>query len=162
MKHILSILVNNKPGVMSHVSGLFTRRSFNIDSVAVGVTDKPDFSIMTIVLNGDDQSVVQFERQLLKLPDVVEAKKLSYHNSVVKELILIRVRVEADQRSDVLGIVEVFGGKIDDIMEDSMLVELSGDQRQVNGIIKMLERFGILEIARTGQIALALESESNG
>ena len=143
---------------MSHVSGLFTRRSFNIDSVAVGVTNNPEFSIMTIVLNGDEKSVIQFESQLLKLPDVIEAKKLSYHKSVAKELLLIRVKVNASQRTEVLSIAEVFGGKIDEIMEESMIIELSGDQRQVNGIIKMLERFGIIEIARTGQIALALES----
>jgi acetolactate synthase-1/3 small subunit len=160
LKHILSILVNNKPGVMSHVSGLFTRRSFNIESVAVGATNNPEFSIITIVLKGDDQSVLQFERQLLKLPDVIEAKKLSYYNSIVKELLMIRVKVNASQRTEVLGIIEVFGGKINEIMEESMLIELSGDQRQVNGIMKMLERFGILEIARTGQIALALESSN--
>ncbi|MDH5654287.1 MAG: acetolactate synthase small subunit [Spirochaetia bacterium] len=159
MKHILSIIVNNKPGVMSHVSGLFTRRSFNIDSVAVGVTDKPEYSTMTIVLNGDDRSLLQFESQLLKLPDVIEAKKLTYHDSVVKELILARVKAEASKRSELLGIVEVFGGRINEITEDSMLIELSGDQRQVNGLIKMLEPFGILEIARTGQIALALKGE---
>lgn len=146
---------------MSHVSGLFTRRSFNIDSIAVGVTEDPEFSTITIVLKGDEHSVEQFEEQLLKLADVISAKKLSYTDSIVRELLLVRVKAEEANRSEILGIVEVFGGQIDEITEESMLIELNGNNRKVNGIISMLQKFGILEIARTGQIALGLSNPFN-
>ncbi|MBI3396267.1 MAG: acetolactate synthase small subunit [Spirochaetia bacterium] len=155
MKHILSIIVKNRPGVMSHVSGLFTRRGFNIDSIAVGVTDKPDVSIMTIVLAGDDEAQAQFRGQLLKLPDVVDVKSLPYYESLVRELVLIRVKSPGDTRQEILGVVEVCGGRIAEIGEDSMLIELTGNSRQVNGFIRLLTKFGITEIARTGQVALA-------
>lgn len=141
---------------MSHVSGLFTRRSFNIDSIAVGMTEDPNFSTITIVLKGDEHSVEQFEEQLLKLSDVVSAKRMNYYESIARELLLIRVHANAEQRGEILGIVEVFGGKIDEITEESMLIELNGNRRRVNGIVDLLKKFGILEIARTGQIALAL------
>ncbi len=160
MKHILSILVNNRPGVMSHVSGLFTRRGFNIDSIAVGVTDKPDVSIITIVLKGDDSTLVQVQNQLLKLADVVSVKHLPYHDSVVRELLLIRVNAPSEKRTEIFGIVEVFGGKAVEITENSLLIEINGNNRQVNGFIRMLKPYGILEMARTGQIALGLEGES--
>lgn len=158
MKHILSILVNNKPGVMSHVSGLFTRRSFNIDSIAVGVTDNPDFSTITIVLRGDEQTLAQFQQQLLKLADVVKVSQLNFHNSITRELLLLRIEADVERRAELFGIVEVFGGRIDEITEDSMLIELNGDSRQVAGMLKMLQKFNIIEMARTGQIALGLQN----
>lgn len=141
---------------MSHVSGLFTRRGFNIDSIAVGVTEKPEISIITIVLKGDDNTVLQVQNQLLKLADVISLKHLPYHESVVRELLLIRVRAEQEKRTEIFGIVEVFDGKIVEITEHDILIEMHGNNRQVNGFIKMLNPYGILEIARTGQIALAL------
>ncbi|MEQ8352392.1 MAG: acetolactate synthase small subunit [Leptospiraceae bacterium] len=159
MKHILSIVVRNKPGVMSHVSGLFTRRGYNIDSIAVGVTHEDGVSVITIVLRGDDHVLTQFQGQLLKLADVIEVKALPYHDSVIRELILIRVSCSKDDRTQIFGIVEVFHGRIQEIMPESMLIEMQGSPRQVNSLLTMLEPFGILEVARTGQIALPLQAE---
>ena len=146
---------------MSHVSGLFTRRGYNIDSIAVGVTDQPERSSMTIVLRGDEATLQQFHGQLLKLPDVIEVKVLPYHASVVRELLLVRVKAEASNRSEIFAIVEVFEGRVSDITEESMLIEVHGNSRRISGMIKMLSRFGILEIARTGQIALALDNNGD-
>lgn len=160
LKHALSILVKNRPGVMSHVSGLFTRRGFNIDSIAVGVTDNPDISIMTIVLRGDENTLTQFQGQLLKLADVIKVKHLPYHDSIIRELLLVRVEANVQQRSEIFGIVEVFGGRIAEITDTSILIEMNGNPRQVNGVINMLSRYGIREMARTGQIALAYETET--
>ncbi|MBR30975.1 MAG: acetolactate synthase small subunit [Spirochaetaceae bacterium] len=159
MKHILSIVVRNKPGVMSHVSGLFTRRGYNIDSIAVGVTHEDGVSVITIVLRGDDQVLTQFQGQLLKLADVIEVRTLPYHDSVIRELILIRVSCKKDDRTQIFGIVEVFHGRIQEIMPESMLIEMQGSPRQVNSLLTMLEPFGIMEVARTGQIALPLQTE---
>lgn len=161
MKHILSILVRNRPGVMSHVSGLFTRRGFNIDSIAVGVTDNPEVSSITIVLKGEDSAPEQFKGQLLKLADVIEVKILPYNASLIRELLLVRVNATSRERSEIKGIAEVFGATIAEITEKSMLIELNGENRRIVGIMKMLAPFGISDIARTGQIALAYEEEGN-
>lgn len=161
MKHLLNILVKNKPGVMSHVTGLFTRRGFNIDSIAVGETQDSDVSIITIVLKGDQNTLIQFQNQLLKLPDVIQVKHLPYHDSIARELLLIRIQCEPADRTGVFGIVEVFGGRISEITEKSILIEMHGNNRQVNGMIRMLSSYGIMEIARTGQIALAFETGEN-
>lgn len=158
-RHILSIYVRNRPGVMSHVSGLFTRRGFNIDSIAVGVTEKPDVSSITIVMKGDENDLRQFQGQLLKLADVIEVRALPYHGSVVRELLLVRVKSSPENRGELFGIVEVFGGRVVEVTERSMLIEMQGDNRQVSGILTMLEKFGITDIARTGQVALAFESD---
>lgn len=154
MKHVLSIRVRNKPGVLSHVSGLFTRRSFNIHSLAVGVTERPEISIITIVLIGGDETLSQFKGQIMKLADVLEVKDLPYHDSLIRELLLIRVRAKQENRVQIFNIVEVFNGNIAEITEDSMLIEVHGSNRQINGIIRMFNEFEILEMARTGQIAL--------
>lgn len=154
MKHVLSILVKNKPGVMSHVSGLFTRRGFNIHSIAVGVTEHPDVSIMTIVLIGGEDALEQFKGQIMKLADVLEVRALDYNQSLVRELLLIRVAATTENRLQIFNIVEVFKGTISEITEESMLIEVQGSDRQINSIINMCSEFGILEMARTGQIAL--------
>ena len=144
---------------MSHVSGLFTRRGYNIDSIAVGVTHEPNVSVITIVLRGDDRTLTQFQGQLLKLADVIEVKALPYHDSVIRELVLIRVSCKQEDRTQVFGIVEVFHGRIQEITQDSILIEMQGSPRQVGSLMTMLEPFAIQEIARTGQIALALKTE---
>ena len=143
---------------MSQVSGLFTRRGYNIDSIAVGVTDKPDQSVMTIILRGSDEDLAQFKGQLLKLPDIIQTRELPYYDSIVRELLLVRVLAKAQDREEVFGIVEVFGGRIAEITERSMLIEVNGNSRRINSIISMLKKFGIEEIARTGQVALAFHS----
>ncbi len=158
-KHILSIYVRNQPGVMSHISGLFTRRAFNIDSIAVGVTEKPHISSMTLILSGDESDLSQLHRQLLKLADVLEIKVLPYHNSVIRELILIRVKASKVQRTELFGIVEVFKGKILEIQDSSMLIESHGNDRHIKNLQKSLLPFGIIEMARTGQIALAFAED---
>ncbi len=140
---------------MSQVSGLFTRRGYNIDSVAVGTTQDPKKSVITIILHGTDEDLVQFKGQLLKLPDVLETYELPYHGSLIRELILMRVKAGVQQREEIFGIVEVFGGTISEIVEDSMLIEAHGNNRRINGMIAMLSKFGIQEMARTGQVALA-------
>jgi len=145
---------------MSHVSGLFTRRGYNIDSIAVGVTENPTISIITIVLKGDEKALSQFQGQLLKLPDVVEVKVLPYHDSLIREIVLVRVKSTGGQRNELFGIVEVFGGKVAEVTDDSILVEIHGSGRQIAAAIKILTTFGILEMARTGQIALAYHTET--
>ncbi|TGK06271.1 acetolactate synthase small subunit [Leptospira fluminis] len=158
MKHILKILVNNHPGVMSHVSGLFTRRSYNIDSIAVGVTDKQDVSSMVIVVKGDDSVVEQVKRQLLKLPDVIDVEDLAYHDCISRELVLVVVRCDDKNRTEIISICEVFQARIADLTQGSLTIEFSGNVRQVNAFIEMMQKYGIDEIARTGQIALRYRS----
>lgn len=146
---------------MSQVSGLFTRRGFNIDSIAVGTTEDVQISTLIIVLKGDDNDLRQFQGQLLKLPDVLEVRVLPYHDSIVRELLLIRVAAGDENRSQIFGIVEVFDGHIREVTPDSILIEVNGDNRRVNGIISMLSKFGIEDMARTGQIALPFRSEEH-
>ncbi|MBM9592049.1 acetolactate synthase small subunit [Leptospira sp. 201903075] len=161
MKHTLSILVNNHPGVMSHVSGLFTRRGYNIDSIAVGVTDNADVSSMTIVLNGDDFLVGQVKNQLLKLPDVLKVQDMTYAGSVQRELVLISFTITENNRSEALTICNGFDVKILEMTEDSLLIEFSGNSRQVTNVISVLKPFGIREISRTGQIAIAYRNQNS-
>ncbi|EOQ97779.1 acetolactate synthase, small subunit [Leptospira wolbachii serovar Codice str. CDC] len=161
MKHTLSILVNNHPGVMSHVSGLFTRRGYNIDSIAVGVTDNTEVSSMTIVLNGDDFVVGQVKNQLLKLPDVLRVQDMAYASSVQRELVLISFSITENNRSEALTICNGFDVKILEMTEDSLLIEFSGNSRQVTNIISVLKPFGIREISRTGQIAIAYRNQNS-
>jgi len=154
VKHTLSILVNNHPGVMSHVSGLFTRRSYNIDSIAVGVTADPEISSMTIVVKGDETILNQVKKQLMKLPDVLSVEDLAYHSSINRELILLQVALSDTNRLEVLSLCQIFKASIAEITLDSILVEYSGNNRQVESFIETMKKFGILEMARTGQIAM--------
>jgi acetolactate synthase I/III small subunit len=158
MKYTLSILVNNHPGVMSHVSGLFTRRGYNIDSIAVGVTENPEISCMTIVVRGDENIVSQVKNQLLKLPDVLRVKDLHFLESVTRELILVNVKVDDSIRMEVISICEVFSARIIDVSKDSLVIEYAGNSRQVNALISMIKKFEIIEMARTGSIALSVQS----
>ncbi|HRG46232.1 MAG: acetolactate synthase small subunit [Leptospiraceae bacterium] len=158
MKHTLNILVNNHPGVMSHVSGLFTRRSYNIDSIAVGVTENPDISSMTIVLKGDDAVVDQVKQQLLKLPDVLKVTDLFYMEAITRELVLLKVEAKDSNRTEIISLCGVFGSKIVDVTDTSLMIEFSGSARQVAAFITMMTKYGILEMARTGQIALACQN----
>ena len=158
MKHTLNILVNNHPGVMSHVSGLFTRRSYNIDSIAVGVTENPDISSMTIVLKGDDAVVDQVKQQLLKLQDVLKVTDLFYMEAITRELVLLKVEAKDSNRTEIISLCGVFGSKIVDVTDTSLMIEFSGSARQVAAFITMMTKYGILEMARTGQIALACQN----
>ena len=139
---------------MSHVSGLFTRRGFNIDSIAVGATHKEGEAIITIVLLGSLDDARQFEQQLLKLADVIDVHRLPYHRSLLRELLLIRVMAGAKDRSGIFGIVEVFGGRIAEVSSRDLLIEIHGEPRRLTSFVMMMQEFGIIEIARTGQVAL--------
>ena len=159
-QHTLSVLVNNHPGLLSKVSGLFSRRSFNIDSLAVGICEIPDCSRMTIVVNGDEAMVDQVIKQLDKLVDVIDIEHLPVQNSVFREMVLAKVAVEASQRTELLQIAEIFRAKIVDVSLHHITLELTGQADKINGFLKLLEDFKILRIVRTGTIAVPRREEA--
>lgn len=154
MKHTISVLVENHPGVLSKVSGLFSRRAFNIDSLAVGITEDPAVSRITIVVSGDDYVTEQVEKQLNKLIDVIKVKKFSPGEFISRELMLIKVHANASTRSEVVQIAEIFGAKIVDVTRTTLTMEYSDTSGKLKSFEDMLEPYGIREIARTGTIAL--------
>ncbi|NTV89503.1 MAG: acetolactate synthase small subunit [Clostridiales bacterium] len=153
-KHTLSVLVENHAGVLSRVSGLFSRRGFNIDSLAVGVTENPDISRITIVVDGDDYIIEQVGKQLNKLIDVIKIKQLEKNDSVSRELALIKVSADTTTRSEIIQIVEIFRAKIIDVSKTTVTIEISGGTDKVAALEDMLQQFGIKEIVRTGTIAI--------
>jgi len=153
-KHTLSVLVENHAGVLSRVAGLFSRRGFNIDSLAVGVTENPDVSRMTIVVDGDDYTVEQVSKQLNKLIDVIKLKKLEPNDSISRELALIKVAANASNRTEIIQIVGIFRANIVDVSKTTLTIEVSGDSDKVSALEDMLRQFGIKEIVRTGTIAI--------
>ncbi|MBU0687784.1 MAG: acetolactate synthase small subunit [Candidatus Margulisbacteria bacterium] len=160
MKHTISVLVENHPGVLNKVAGLFARRGFNIDSLAVGTTEDPQLSRMTIVVHGDDQVLEQIQKQLYKLINVIKVFDLPPDKSVDRELVLVKVAVNAKNRAEITELVDIFRGKIADVGETAMTIELAGDSSKVEGAIKLLEKFGIKEMVRTGKIALLRGSDT--
>jgi acetolactate synthase-1/3 small subunit len=172
-KYTLSVLVENHAGVLSRVAGLFSRRGFNIDSLAVGVTENPDISRMTIVVDGDEYIVEQVSKQLNKLIDVIKIKRLDKHESITRELSLIKVTANAATRSEIVQLVEIFRAKIVDVSKNTLTIEASGSGDKVQALEDLLKPFGIKEIVRTGTIAIERgnrvikvtnneESEANG
>ena len=153
-KHILSVLVQNHPGVLSKVSGLFSRRGFNIESLAVGTAETPDYSRITIIVNGDEYTVDQVSKQLNKLIDVVRIELLQQNESVERELVLIKVNALSQSRSEIIQIAEIFRAKIVDVSQNTLTLEITGQSEKVGALIKMLEPFGVTEIIRTGIIAI--------
>jgi acetolactate synthase-1/3 small subunit len=153
-KYTLSVLVENHAGVLSRVSGLFSRRGFNIDSLAVGVTENPEISRMTIVVDGDEYTVEQVSKQLNKLIDVIKLKRLEQAESVSRELALIKVAANASTRSEIVQIVEIFRAKIVDVSKTTLTIEAAGASDKVAALEDMLKQFGIKEIVRTGTIAI--------
>ena len=154
-KMVLSIFVDNTFGVLSRVAGLFSRRGYNIDSLTVGTTEDPKYSRMTVVATGDEQILTQIKKQVEKLEDVREVKELVPSASVYRELILVKIRVKAEQRQSVISITEIFRAKIVDVTPDSLTAELTGDQDKLEAFLKLLEDYKILEIARTGITGLS-------
>ncbi len=154
MKHTVGVLVENKPGVLARVAGLFSRRGFNIESLAVGVTENPDTSRMTIVVSGDDRILEQVMKQLNKLIDVIRVSDLPSEESVNRELALIKVGVDSSTRAEVMQIVDVFRAKIVDVGIKSLVVEVTGDESKINAMEQLLRQFGIKEMARTGRVAM--------
>ena len=152
-KHILSVLVNNQAGILQRVAGLFSRRGFNIDSLAVGETEDPRISRMTIVVTGDAHVVQQIQRQLMKLVDCIRVWDIT-ERAVMRELALIKVKAAAQQRHSILEVVNIFRAKVVDISADSMTVECTGELKKILALVDMLSEYGILEMARTGAVAL--------
>ncbi len=153
MKHILGVLVENNPGVLSKVSGLFSRRGFNIESLAVGVTEDPSISRMTIVVNGDGYIVEQVTKQLNKLIEVIKVEIIS-DDSVVRELALIKVSANASNRNEIIQIASVFRSNIVDISKNALTIEITGDDQKISALVDMLKDFGIKEMVRTGIVAM--------
>ena len=150
MKRIYSVLVENRSGVLSKVAGLFARRCFNIDSLAVGETDDANVSCMTIVSTGDERTLEQIEKQVAKLVDVRNIKELKPEASVYRELILLKIKAGDTERQGVISIADIFRAKIIDIAKDSLIIELTGNQTKIEAFIGLLEGYTILELARTG------------
>ncbi len=154
-KKVLSILADNTAGVLSRVSGLFSRRGYNIDSLTVGETEDPRFSRMTVVARGDDQILEQIENQLAKLEDVREVKELKDGASVCRELVLITVGVEPKQRPELVSVVDIFRANIVDVETDSVMIEMTGNQEKINAFIRLLDGYEIKEMVRTGITGLS-------
>ena len=154
MKHTLSVLVENQPGVLARIAGLFSRRGYNIDSLAVGRTEDPNFSRMTIVVDGNDRVIEQVSKQLSKLIDVIHVRDITNEPVVDRELILIKVNAEPSQRGEIMQIVDIFRAHIVDIGRNSLIIEATGDEGKINAIQESLEPFGPREVVRTGRIAM--------
>ena len=156
---VLSMLVDNTSGVLSRVAGLFSRRGYNIESLTVGVTADPRFSRMTVVVRGDEVIIEQIENQLRKLVDVVDIKKLLDKESVSRELILLKVRAQADDRQAIIAVANIFRANIEDVAPDSLIIELTGNQSKLDAFIGLLSGYEILELARTGITGLSRGSK---
>ena len=154
MRHVLSALVQNQPGVLAHVSGMLASRGFNIDSLAVGETEKADLSRMTFVVHGDDAELEQVRKQLDKIVTVVQVQDISSENFIERDLMLLKVRADPRQRVEISLLVEMFRGRVVDIDRDTLIVEISGQEGKIEAFIDLMRPFGILELARTGRIAL--------
>ena len=154
MKHTFSVLVENRAGVLSRITGLFSRRAFNIESLAVGVTEDPTFSRVTIVVEGNDYTVEQVEKQLNKLIDVIKVRTIQPSELISRELVLVKVNAGQSERADIMNIAEIMSAKIVDISRTTMTLELADISERVDLFAELLRPFVIREIARTGIVAL--------
>jgi len=157
MRHTISVLVENKFGVLARVAGLFSGRGFNISSLAVGETTDPNISRMTIVVDdqGTPQIMEQVEKQLNKLVNVLKVTDFSDQEFVGREMLLLKVKTTAKTRSEIMEIAQIFRSRIVDVSTGSLVLEITGDQGKIGAILKLLQRFGIKELVRTGEIAIA-------
>ncbi|MFC5998513.1 acetolactate synthase small subunit [Quadrisphaera sp. GCM10027208] len=153
-RHTLSVLVENKPGVLTRVAGLFARRGFNIHSLAVGPTEHDDVSRMTVVVDVDELPLEQVTKQLNKLVNVLKIVELAPEASVQREQVLVKVRAEAATRSQVLDVVTLFRAKVVDVAADSLTVEATGDSEKIEALLRVLEPFGIRELVQSGMVAI--------
>ncbi|MCR4400065.1 MAG: acetolactate synthase small subunit [Syntrophomonadaceae bacterium] len=154
MKHTLSVIVENHPGVLTRVATLFRRRSYNIDSLTVGRTENPTVSRMTIVVEGDDVLIEQVVKQLHKLVEVIKITDITDDPSVDRELVLVKVRADTQVRAEIMQIVEIFRARIVDIGRNTLIIEATGDENKINAIEDSLRPFGIMELVRTGKVAM--------
>ena len=154
MRHVISAIVENKPGVLAHIAGLFSSRGFNIDSLAVGVTEDRRMSRMTIVVKGDDAILEQVRKQLGKVIDVIKVSDFSEEDYVDRELMLVKVNAAAGRRGEIIEIVDIFRGKIIDVGQRELIIEIAGQERKLDAALDLLRPFGIKETCRTGVVAV--------
>ena len=154
MKHIISALVENKPGVLAHVAGMFAARAFNIDSLVVGRTEDPQLSRMTIVVIGDDRVLEQVRKQLVKIVPVVKVQDFVGQPVVARDLMLIAISAPPEKRPEILSLIEMFKGKVVDIGQKFVMVEVSGPEEKIEAFINVCKPYGIKNVARTGTIAM--------
>jgi len=154
MRHVLSALVMNQPGVLAHISGMLASRAFNIDSLAVGETEEPEFSRVTFVVNGDDRVLDQVRKQLEKLVTVVTVMDFSGQDFVERDLMLIKIGTDRSTRSEIRELVEIFRGKIVDVSAGHLIIEISGTENKIEAFIDTMRQYKIIEIVRTGRIAM--------
>ncbi len=159
-RHTLSVLVENKPGVLARIASLFSRRGFNIDSLAVGPTEHGDISRMTIVVNVEDLPLEQVTKQLNKLVNVLKIVELDPATSVQRELLLVKVRADIDTRSNVLETVQLFRAKVVDVSPDAVTIEATGNADKLDALLRVLEPFGIRELVQSGMVAVGRGSRS--
>ena len=156
MKHTLAVLVENRPGVLTHISGLISRRAFNIESIAAGYTEEADMTRITVVVEGNEIEQEQVVNQLSKLIDVIKITDLTAVESIQRELALIKVKASLETRSDIINIANIFRAGIVDVSPETMVIELSGDETKIDALCQVLAKdHGIIEIVRTGKIALS-------
>ena len=162
MRHVLSALVQNQPGVLAHISGMLASRGFNIDSLAVGETEKPELSRITFVVHGDDAELEQVRKQLDKIVTVVKVIDISAEDYVERDMMLIKVTAEPPRRSEIALLVEMFRGRVVDISPDTLMIEISGQEQKIEAFIELMRPYGIVELARTGRIALVRGTPGHG
>jgi acetolactate synthase-1/3 small subunit len=154
MRHTISVLLENKFGALTRVAGLFSGRGYNIDTLNVGPTQDPNTSRMTIVTRGDDATLEQIVKQLNKLVDVIDVRDFREGEYVDRELVLVKVKVDSETRAEVMQITDIFRAKIVDVQPNSLTIEITGDEGKVEKFIELMKTFGILELTRTGKVAL--------
>jgi len=155
MKHTLAVLVENRPGVLTHISGLISRRAFNIESIAAGYTEEADTTRITIVVQADEIELEQVVNQLSKLVDVIKVCNLTAVDSIQRELALIKVKASAESRSHIVDIVDIFRARIVDVNRETLVIELTGEESKIDALCEVLKDYGIIEIVRTGKVALS-------
>ena len=160
MRHLLSALVHNVPGVLSHISGMLASRGYNIDSLAVGETDNPKLSRMTFVVVGDDKVLEQVRNQLAKIVTVVKVEDISSQDYVERDLMLIKVAALPERRGEIRELTEIFRGRIVDVSSDTLMIEIAGQERKIESFIELMRPFGIQALSRTGRIALVRGDQS--
>ena len=154
MRHVLSALVQNKPGVLSHISGMLASRGYNIDSLTVGETEDPHLSRMTFVVVGDADVLEQVRKQLEKIVTVVRVDDISAQDYVERDLLLIKVTAAGGKRTDIRELVEIFRGRIVDVSSEMVMIEIAGKERKIEAFIELMRPFGIIELVRSGRIAM--------
>jgi acetolactate synthase I/III small subunit len=159
-KHTLSVLVENKPGVLARIAALFSRRGFNIDSLAVGPTEHPDISRMTIVVNVEDLPLEQVTKQLNKLVNVIKIVELDQSAAIQRELVLVKVRADAETRSQIVEIVQLFRAKTVDVSPDAVTIEATGSSDKLEAMLRMLEPYGVKELVQSGVVAIGRGARS--